>query len=258
VRDKIEDILDGVTFTGDVVVPDEAYDATAWNGSLEVPTKNAIRDKIETMGAGGSPGLLIESGSESKVSALTELTTFSGDETFYVVEDDDGTPVSRRATVENLAAGLAAQAGMTSAFAPKATPLPFKTLTDTSARVISGTTWSAFPTIGTHTLTGLTTGQVVELACECYLTQSAASGATVGRAGFIIDQPTSADVDMEVVAADSAAQTGNFFCGWYTVTENGSHTFKLAGKSGNAANITLNGNLVTTRFTVKVLGIPTA
>lgn len=41
------------TFSGDVTVPDEAYDATAWNGSLEVPTKNAVRDKIESMSAGG-------------------------------------------------------------------------------------------------------------------------------------------------------------------------------------------------------------
>lgn len=39
----------GDTMTGDLSVPDEAYDATAWNGSLEVPTKNAIRDKIETI-----------------------------------------------------------------------------------------------------------------------------------------------------------------------------------------------------------------
>jgi len=40
--------LSGATFTGDVNVPDESYDATAWNGSLEVPTKNAIRDFIES------------------------------------------------------------------------------------------------------------------------------------------------------------------------------------------------------------------
>lgn len=39
-------------FETDITVPDEAYDATAWNGSLEVPTKNAIRDKIESMTAG--------------------------------------------------------------------------------------------------------------------------------------------------------------------------------------------------------------
>lgn len=45
--------LTGGTLTGDLIVPDEAYDATAWNGSLEVPTKNAVRDKIETIAAGG-------------------------------------------------------------------------------------------------------------------------------------------------------------------------------------------------------------
>lgn len=41
-----------VTFGKDVVVPDEAY-GSGWNGSLEVPTKNAVYDKIETLGGGG-------------------------------------------------------------------------------------------------------------------------------------------------------------------------------------------------------------
>jgi len=36
-------------FSDDVVIPDEAYGAP-WNGSLEVPTKNALYDKIETLG----------------------------------------------------------------------------------------------------------------------------------------------------------------------------------------------------------------
>lgn len=44
----------GGTMTAALIVPDEAYDATAWNGSLEVPTKNAVRDKIETMGGGAA------------------------------------------------------------------------------------------------------------------------------------------------------------------------------------------------------------
>jgi hypothetical protein len=57
--------LSGATFSGDINVPDEAYDATTWNGSTEAPTKNAIRDKIEslttsvglrTVGAGFSGG----------------------------------------------------------------------------------------------------------------------------------------------------------------------------------------------------------
>ena len=39
------------TFDFDVTVPDEAYGA-GWNGSLEVPTKNALYDKIETISSG--------------------------------------------------------------------------------------------------------------------------------------------------------------------------------------------------------------
>jgi hypothetical protein len=47
------------TFSSDVVVPDEVYDATAWNGSLEVPTKNAVRDKIESLGGGGGTSITL-------------------------------------------------------------------------------------------------------------------------------------------------------------------------------------------------------
>lgn len=39
----------GVTVDGDLSVADEAYGA-GWNGSLEVPTKNAVYDKIQTIG----------------------------------------------------------------------------------------------------------------------------------------------------------------------------------------------------------------
>lgn len=38
-----------LTSSGDVVVPDSAYSESSWNGDLTVPTKNAIRDKIETI-----------------------------------------------------------------------------------------------------------------------------------------------------------------------------------------------------------------
>jgi hypothetical protein len=44
--------LTGGTLSGDLIVPDEAYDPTNWNGSMEAPTKNAVRDKIETLAAG--------------------------------------------------------------------------------------------------------------------------------------------------------------------------------------------------------------
>lgn len=40
-------------FAGDIEVPDDAYNATSWNGNFEVPTKNAIRDLVEGGGFGG-------------------------------------------------------------------------------------------------------------------------------------------------------------------------------------------------------------
>lgn len=45
--------LSGGTLTGDLIVPDQVYDATNWDGNLEVPTKNAVRDKIESLAGGG-------------------------------------------------------------------------------------------------------------------------------------------------------------------------------------------------------------
>lgn len=42
-------LLSGATFSGSVAVPDDPYDATGWNGSTNVPTKNAVRDKIESL-----------------------------------------------------------------------------------------------------------------------------------------------------------------------------------------------------------------
>lgn len=41
------------TWLQDQSVPDEAY-GVSWNGSLEVPTKNALYDKIETISGGGA------------------------------------------------------------------------------------------------------------------------------------------------------------------------------------------------------------
>lgn len=35
-------------------VDDTAYDEASWNGSMDAPTKNAIRDKLENMGSGGA------------------------------------------------------------------------------------------------------------------------------------------------------------------------------------------------------------
>lgn len=72
--------VDGVLIKdSEVSVADEAYDATAWNGSLEVPTKNAVRDKIESMSAssGITRTVVVTSGSATMgSSASTDYVYF--------------------------------------------------------------------------------------------------------------------------------------------------------------------------------------
>ncbi|KKK48975.1 hypothetical protein LCGC14_3139730, partial [marine sediment metagenome] len=41
-----------VVVAGDLTVDDEAYTSAGWDGDLSVPTKNAVRDKIESLGTG--------------------------------------------------------------------------------------------------------------------------------------------------------------------------------------------------------------
>ena len=47
-----------ITSNVDIAVPDEVY-GVGWNGSLEAPTKNAVYDKIETLGGGVPYGLIL-------------------------------------------------------------------------------------------------------------------------------------------------------------------------------------------------------
>ena len=75
----------GGTFAADILVPDEVYGG-AWNGSLEVPTKNAVYDKIETVVAGG--GGLTQEQVEDFVAALFS----AGTHTKITVTYNDTTP----------------------------------------------------------------------------------------------------------------------------------------------------------------------
>ena len=67
------------TFSNDISVPDEAYGA-GWNGSLEVPTKNAVYDKIEALsvGSGITRTVVVTSGS------ITLGATASTDYVYFV------------------------------------------------------------------------------------------------------------------------------------------------------------------------------
>lgn len=59
---------------------------------------------------------------DSKTTALTELTSFDGDEQFYVVDDDDGTPTSKRVTIETVRADIVSIRGVR-AYASSATSI---------------------------------------------------------------------------------------------------------------------------------------
>lgn len=67
------------TFAGTVAVPDDVY-AAGWNGSTNVPTKNAVYDKIETLAAGATT----EGTYAPTYSALVSLSSVVGATIRYV------------------------------------------------------------------------------------------------------------------------------------------------------------------------------
>lgn len=74
----------GDTMTGDLSVPDEAF-GPGWNGSAEVPTKNAIFDKFATFVS----GIAISKDDTPVASSVTELN-FEGSGVASVVNDGGG------------------------------------------------------------------------------------------------------------------------------------------------------------------------
>lgn len=63
--------------TGTPTIPtvsDTAYDATSWNGNTDAPTKNAVRDKIESMGSGSGDVVGPASATDNAI-ARFDLTT---------------------------------------------------------------------------------------------------------------------------------------------------------------------------------------
>lgn len=90
VYDKVETLMpkSGGTFTGDIVVPDEAYDSTAWDGNLEAPTKNAVRDKIEALILGG--GGYTDEQAQDAIGAMVDSTLEYVDATPVLRVKDDG------------------------------------------------------------------------------------------------------------------------------------------------------------------------
>ncbi len=88
-----------ITFQVPITIPDEAYGA-GWNGNLEVPTKNALYDKIETLGGGSG----ITRTQITTSGSFTLGTTASTDYIYYVAGAHTlsmPSPNNNRYTVKN-------------------------------------------------------------------------------------------------------------------------------------------------------------
>lgn len=65
-------------FTGTPTVPADAYDATTWNGNNGIPTKDAIRDKIESLATGGVSSFNSRTGAVSPAANDYAIADVSG------------------------------------------------------------------------------------------------------------------------------------------------------------------------------------
>jgi hypothetical protein len=95
-------------FTGDVSVPDEAY-GIGWDGSLEVPTKNAIYDKIQTLGGGGATNL-----SQSLTSTTVAVNSDTGTDITIASADATNAGVltsADKVKLDGIATGATANVG---------------------------------------------------------------------------------------------------------------------------------------------------
>lgn len=88
-------------FAATASVNDDAYNASSWNGSTNVPTKNAIRDKIESMASGSQTPWA------SDINAATFMATNLGGLQF----GGAGTSIVFNASV-NIATNVTAQSGI--------------------------------------------------------------------------------------------------------------------------------------------------
>lgn len=91
----LQEVTDeGNTTTNDIIVPDEAYWA-GWNGSMEVPTKNAIYDKIQTITESDTLQTVTDRGSTTTNTITSTRTTTTTPVDWFVAS------TSSTATVNN-------------------------------------------------------------------------------------------------------------------------------------------------------------
>jgi hypothetical protein len=162
---------------------------------------------------------------DQKTTELTAITTFSGDETFYVVEDDDGTPVSRKVTVEDMRRGMIEAGQVVQIVRANSTTDDATTSTALQASSLS---CSITPRFSTSLL-------MVEVSGECNSARAANSSAD-RRLRVAINNTTDAvEIKNEIrgrslVATNTASATTHEpigLRGFYTVNSTTARTFQL-------------------------------
>lgn len=202
------------TWTADQSVPDEAYDATAWNGSMEMPTKNAVRDKIESLGGSiaSTSSVLKGNGAGSAVAATagTDYVTPSG---------AHGTPSSITLT--------------------NATGLPLSGLaqsTATSGQVATwnGSAWApATPSVGGSSWTQ------VSKSADQSTTNTSASPVTVTDLQFAVTSGTNYIVKGYLLVEGTAGGTGGFYLSSAVLDNNSANGISGILWSQNSGNTSM-------------------
>jgi hypothetical protein len=165
-------VLSSVAADGNISVPDEAYGA-GWNGSTEVPTKNAVYDKIEALSAsawtswsptyGGANGLTLTGTPTTTEAYYREIEAASGETTceFYLLAS-----VTTNASGGSLKVSLPVATSITNetqvgvghrrsgGWTTRQALICAKQGTNIFCEAEGGTAWSASTTYGTVTIFG--------------------------------------------------------------------------------------------------------
>jgi hypothetical protein len=222
-----------LTINVDFVVPDEVYGA-GWNGSLEVPTKNAVYDKIEALIAGAGATTALDN-----LAAVAINTS--------LISDTDNTDALGSATIgwSDLFLGTGALINIANGNWVATHSSAILTVSTGDLRVTTaGTNAASVVTVGgTQTLTAKTlTSPIIGIS-------PTAAGATWTDLGTV----TTADInggtlDGVTIGGASAAAATVTTLGAGAITSTGLLTITVAGNTARFINSTDGASVQVARF----------
>ncbi len=251
-----------VTFTGDVTVPDEAY-GVGWNGSLEVPTKNAVYDKIETLGGSGtvtSVSVVTANGVSGSVATATTTPAITLTLGAITPTTVNGNTFTTGTGVLTLSAGKTLTVSNTITLAgTDSTVMTFPTTSATIARTDSAQTFTGVqtmtsPALTTPAITGLATGTGVASAATAstLMTRNADANAFTNNLGRAYATTATAAGTTTLTAASAYTQrftgvtTQTVVLPVVTTLTNGHQFYIFNSSSGVVTVQTSGGNVLST------------